>query len=165
MTKAATAAAALALVLAGAARAEMPSNHGAPEVTGRAAVGWGVVGHNGAWLYLDGSACGPECVYDFTWQRCDAWDCRSISGATNRVYKVRGVDVGYRLRVVVTATKYDCGEWNYAAGTQECRYVSRSAESPLTDVVAAPKAKPTPKPKPVKPKSKPAKPKPTNRHP
>ena len=38
------------LALAGVARAEMPQNHSAPEVTGRAAVGWGVVGHNGTWL-------------------------------------------------------------------------------------------------------------------
>ena len=132
---------ALGLALAGAARAEMPNNNGVPEVTGRAAVGWGVVGHNGSWLYLDGSACGAECSYAFAWERCRVV-CRPIPGATARVYKVRVVDVGSRLRVVVSATKYDCGAWNYSAGTQECRLVTRSAPSNLTAVVPAPPRKP-----------------------
>jgi hypothetical protein len=136
---------ATALAVAGAAHAEMPNNHGAPEVTGRAAVGWGVVGHNGSWLYVDGSACGGECLYDFAWERCKAGACRPIAGATARVYKVRVVDVGARLRVVVSATKYDCGEWNYAAGTQECRWVTRSAVSAQTAIVARPAPKPKPR--------------------
>jgi hypothetical protein len=130
---------AAALALAGAARAEMPLNNGLPEVTGRAAVGWGVVGHNGTWLYGDGSACGAECTYDFLWERCNAAGCRRL--AVGRVYKVRAVDVGSRLRVVVSATKYDCGEWNYAAGTQECRWDTRTATSLLTTIVPRPKSK------------------------
>jgi len=141
-------AAAAAMVLAGGARAEMPHNHGLPEVTGRAAVGWGVVGHNGTWLYADGTACGIECVYTFAWERCDGFGCRPIAGATSRVYKVRRVDVGSRMRVVVWATKYDCGEWNYSTGTRECRFVTRSAVSALTEAVPAPKAKPKPRPRP-----------------
>ena len=143
---------AAALALAAAAQAEMPQNRGVPEVSGRAAVGWGVVGHNGTWLYDDGTGCGPECWYAFAWERCDALGCYAIVGATGRVYKVRAVDVGFRFRVIVTTTKYDCGNWNYAAGTQECRWVTRTAASSQTDVV--PKPKPKPKPK-SKSKSKP----------
>jgi hypothetical protein len=135
------------LALAGVARAEMPHNLSAPEVTGRAAIGWGVVGHNGTWLYDDGTACGPECEYTFAWERCDARGCHAIVGATSRVYKVRAVDVGYRFRVIVTTTKYDCGNWNYAEGTQECRWVTRAAASPQTEVVPKPKVKTKPKPK------------------
>lgn len=146
MWRALIAAIAAALAVASAARAEMPHNHGAPEVTGRAAVGWGVVGHNGSWLYADGSGCGSECLYEFAWERCKVGVCRPIAGATARVYKVRVVDVGSRLRVVVTATKYDCGEVNYAAGTQECRWDTRLAVSAQTAVVA----RPTPKRKPRK---------------
>jgi hypothetical protein len=130
-----------ALVGAGIARAEMPNNNGAPEVTGRAAVGWGVVGHNGSWLYVDGTACGSECSYSFAWERCRAGGCVPIAGATARVYKVRVVDVGSRLRVLVSATKYDCGEWNYSTGTRECRLVTRTAASALTTVVPAPPRK------------------------
>ena len=129
MTRALIAAAAAALAVAGAARAEMPQNTSAPELTGRAAVGWGLVGHNGTWLYLDGSACGSECTYSFAWERCSATGCRAVAGATNRVYKVRSIDAGFRLRVLVTTSKHDCGEWNYAAGTRECRVVTRVAAS------------------------------------
>ena len=119
----------------------MPNNNGAPEITGRAAVGWGVVGHNGSWLYVDGTACGDECSYSFAWERCRAFVCRPIAGATGRVYKVRAVDVGSRLRVVVSATKFDCGEWNYAEGTRECRFVTRTAASAPTGLVPRPAKK------------------------
>ena len=128
-----------AIAVTGVARAERPQNRTLPEVTGRAAVGWGVVGHNGTWLYDDGTACGVECTYAFAWQRCKATGCSAIPGAIGRVYKVRLADVGSRFRVVVTTTKYDCGEWNYAARTRECRFVSRVATSALTKVVPKPK--------------------------
>jgi hypothetical protein len=150
VSKAVIAAIVSALALAGAARAEMPHNRGEPELTGRAAVGWGLVGHNGTWLYLDGSACGPECIYFFTWERCRGAACTRV-GAHGRVYKVRRIDIGTRLRVVVSVLKYDCGEWNYAAGTQECRWVTRRAVSAQSAVVAKPPAKPKPKATPTKP--------------
>ena len=136
-----------ALALSGAVRAEMPYNNAAPELTGRALVGWGVVGHNGTWLYRDGTACGPECVYSFEWERCRLSDCRRIAGAVGRVYKVRRIDVGTRLRVVVSTTKYDCGEWNYSTMTQECRWVTAAAASPESQVVAKPPPKRKPKKK------------------
>jgi hypothetical protein len=147
MKRALVAAVATAFALAGTAQAEMPQNRAAPELTGRAAVGWGVVGHNGTWLYADGSACTAECAFGFAWERCGTTGCVRIAGATGRVHKVRISDAGFRLRVVVSATKYDCGEWNYSAGTQECRWVTRTAASPQTDVVARPKPKPKPKQK------------------
>jgi hypothetical protein len=139
---------AIALLLPGAAEAEMPQNRGAPEVTGSATVGWGVVGHNGSWLYDNGTACGPECAYGFLWERCGTRGCTAIAGATSRVYKVRGVDAGYRFRVIVTATKYDCGAHNTQTGEIECRWVTRAAASPQTAVVPKPKPKPKPKRRP-----------------
>jgi hypothetical protein len=141
------------LALAGAARAEMPYNLEAPELTGRAAVGWGLVGHNGTWLYRDGTACGVECVYSFSWERCRASGCVPIVGAVARVYKVRRIDVGATLRVIVSTTKYDCGEWNYSTMTQECRWVTHEAASPQSVVVPKPPPKPKPKRKP-KPKQR-----------
>jgi hypothetical protein len=142
MKRALVAAVATALALAGTAQGEMPQNRGAPELTGRAAVGWGVVGHNGSWLYDNGLSCGPECTFAFAWERCGAAGCVPIAGAQGRVYKVRVVDGGFRLRVIVSATKHDCGAGDQAAGTQECRWVTRTAASPQTDVVAKPKPKP-----------------------
>jgi hypothetical protein len=141
------------LALAGAARAEMPYNLEPPELTGRAYVGWGLVGHNGTWLYRDGTACGAECVYSFFWERCSASGCEPIVGAVGRVYKVRRMDVGATLRVIVSTTKYDCGEWNYSTMTQECRWVTHQAASQASTVVPKPPPKPKPKRKP-KPKPK-----------
>jgi hypothetical protein len=148
MTRALIATVAAALAIAGAGRAEMPYNAGAPEVTGRTLIGWGVVGHNGAWLYADGSACGAECFYSFEWERCRLDVCAPIPGATSRVYKVRVVDAGARLRVVVSATKRDCN-----AHGVDCRYVTRYATSPQTEVVPKPlqTAKRKPKRKPRRP--------------
>ncbi len=104
----------------------MPYNNGSTELTGRAAVGWGVVGHNGSWLYGDGSACGAECAYAFAWERCHFDVCSPIAGAIGRVYKVRSVDVGSRLRAVVTATKYDCNaHGSTAAGCHELQHRRR----------------------------------------
>jgi hypothetical protein len=134
--KTATAAALVAaLALAGTAAAEMPRNSAPPEITGPSVTGYALVGHNGTWLYADGSGCGPECSYSFEWQRCGANGCVLIAGARDRIYRLRRVDLGSQLRVVVTTTKYDCGEWNYAAGTRECRFVSRAAESETTPPV------------------------------
>jgi hypothetical protein len=147
VSKAVIVAVVCALALVGAARAEMPFNHREPELTGRAAVGWGLVGHNGTWLYRDGTSCGAECIYSWAWERCRAWGCVPIVGASGRVYKVRRIDVGARLRVVVTVTKYDCGEWNYSTGTQECRWVMQEATSPASAVVPKPPAKAKPKSK------------------
>jgi hypothetical protein len=116
-----------ALVVAGAARAEMPANRELPVISGPAVAGEVLLGHNGTWLYADGSRCAFECTFSFRWERCSALTCRTVSN--QRGYRPRLSDLHQELRVEVTATKYDCGEWNYAAGTQECRFDSRSAFS------------------------------------
>jgi hypothetical protein len=116
-----------ALVFAGAARAEMPANRELPVISGPAVAGEVLLGHNGTWLYADGSRCAFECTFSFRWERCSALTCRTVSN--QRGYRPRLADLHQKLRVEVTATKYDCGEWNYAAGTQECRLDSRSAFS------------------------------------
>ena len=69
------------------------------------------------------------------------------AGATARVYKVRAVDAGYQFRVIVTTTKYDCGAHNTQTGQIECRWVTRAAASPKTEVVPKPKVKTKPKKK------------------
>jgi hypothetical protein len=125
-----------ALVAAAPVAAEMPRNTAPPEVTGPALAGYALVGHNGTWLYADGSACGAECSYAFAWQRCGASGCVLIPGANDRVYRLGRDDLGAEFRVVVTTTKYDCGEWNYSTGMQECRFVTRTAESPAAGPVA-----------------------------
>lgn len=116
-----------ALVVVAPARAEMPKNTSLPTISGRAAVGEVLLGNNGTWLYADGSSCGPECTYTFRWTRCSLERCTDVS--QRRGYRPALADLGRSLQVTVTATKYDCAEWNYALGTQECRWVSRTAVS------------------------------------
>jgi hypothetical protein len=118
----------VACVVAAPARAEMPQNTSAPAIGGRVAVGDVLLGHNGTWLYADGSSCRWECTFSFRWERCASGGCRTVSW--NRGYRPRLADLGRELRLAVTATKHDCGEWNYAAGTQECAWVARSAHAP-----------------------------------
>jgi hypothetical protein len=125
--------AALALfVFTGAASAESPRNASPPTITGTPAVGATLTGHNGAWLDLDGSACGPECSHTFQWQRCDAGgSCADIAGASGQTYLVSAADRGRSLRVVGTATKWDCN-----ARGEDCRWVSPTAASAATAAVA-----------------------------
>ena len=121
-------------VLAAGARAEMPQNTAQPEIGGRAAVGALLLGHNGTWLYADGSGCGPECAFSFRWEICTGTGCETV--ATTRHYRPRRADLGRELRLAVTATKYDCGAWNGFAGTQECALDSRSAYAPFLRVAS-----------------------------
>ena len=116
-----------ALLFAGAARAEMPANRELPTITGPGLVGEVLLGNNGTWLYADGTRCAFECTFSFRWERCTALGCRTVSD--QRGYRPRLADLRHELRVEVIATKYDCGEWSYAAGTQECRFDGRAAYS------------------------------------
>jgi hypothetical protein len=127
-------ASALALVLAGNAAAESPNVNTVASVTGNAVVGGQLTAHNGTWLYLDGSSCKSECVMTYQWQRCTG-GCFDISGATGRFYTVQAADAGHSLRAMETMTSEDCGNINYSAGTQECRFVSKSSPSGHTAVV------------------------------
>ena len=60
---------------------------------------------------------------------------RRHPGRHGRFYTVQAADAGHRLRAMETMTSLDCGNINYSTGTQECRYVSKSAPSAQTDVV------------------------------
>ncbi|MEP6976558.1 MAG: hypothetical protein ABI948_00740 [Thermoleophilia bacterium] len=121
---------------------EAPRNNGAPTVSDTqgqplTAVKPGdtVQGNNGSWF------CNPPypglttCKFDFQWERCNAGggSCVQVPGATAQRYTTTQQDAGSRLRVAVTATNYDCN----APGT-ECRFVSVSAYSGQTPVVANP---------------------------
>ena len=73
-------------LLAAPARAEMPRNHAEPEISGGVSVGGVLLGHNGTWLYADGSGCGSECSFWFRWgAACSAVGCATVS--TNRGYR------------------------------------------------------------------------------
>jgi hypothetical protein len=82
------------------------TNTSRPTITGIARVGEQLTANEGTWT-------GSPTTFTFQWQRCDidAVTCVDVFGATGRTYGVRLADLGFRLRVVVTAHK------NERAGT------------------------------------------------
>jgi hypothetical protein len=88
-----------------AAPAAPPSNTGEPAISGRAEQGRTLSSSTGSW-----TGTGPI-SYAYQWVRCggdggrpDGGDCSIVSGATNRSYRLESGDVGFRIRVRVTAT-------------------------------------------------------------
>ena len=75
-----------------------PANTARPSITGDARVGEALTAEDGTWTNTPTS-------FAYQWQRCDAdgTGCAAISGSTGKTYGVRLVDLGFRLRVEVTA--------------------------------------------------------------
>ena len=75
-----------------------PKNTSAPTISGTAKVGQTLTADDGSWS-------GSPTAYTYAWQRCDAdiASCANVVGATGKTYGVRIGDLGYRLRVSVTA--------------------------------------------------------------
>ena len=94
-----------------AAATARPSNTAEPEISGRAEQGRTLSASRGRWT-------GTGTIsYAYRWVRCgpaggrpDASNCGMISGATRSRYELVNADVGYRLRVRVTATNAEGAE-------------------------------------------------------
>jgi hypothetical protein len=71
-----------------------------PTISGEARVGQELTASEGAWS-------GSPTSFSFQWQRCDidTFTCVAVVGATGRTYGVRVADIGFRLRVEVTARR------------------------------------------------------------
>jgi hypothetical protein len=76
-----------------------PKNSAVPTITGTARVGQTLTASEGSWT-------GNPTSYAYQWQRCDAdiVACTNVAGASAKTYLLRTADLGYRLRVRVTAT-------------------------------------------------------------
>ena len=85
-------------VVAAATSSAAPKNTAPPTISGTAKVGQTLTANEGSWS-------GNPTGYAFQWQRCDAdvSVCSNVVGATSKTYLVRIADLGYRLRVRVTA--------------------------------------------------------------
>jgi hypothetical protein len=75
-------------------------NTARPTITGEARVGQQLTASEGTWT-------GNPTTFEFQWQRCDIDTllCVDVPGATGRTYGVRIADLGFRVRVRVTARK------------------------------------------------------------
>jgi hypothetical protein len=89
-----------AVVAPAAKAATAPSNTSLPTVTGSTSQGSTLNGSSGSW-----SGTAPL-SYAYQWQRCDSAgaNCSSVSGATADTYLLGAPDVGFTLRLLVTAT-------------------------------------------------------------
>jgi hypothetical protein len=74
------------------------TNTARPTFSGEARVGQELTANEGTWT-------GNPTSFAFQWQRCDvdSLTCANVVGATGRTYGVRIADLGFRLRVEVTA--------------------------------------------------------------
>ena len=74
------------------------TNSARPTIAGEARVGQELTASEGTWT-------GNPTSFAFQWQRCDvdSLTCANVIGATGRTYGVRIADLGFRLRVEVTA--------------------------------------------------------------
>jgi hypothetical protein len=76
-----------------------PASTGLPVITGSAVVGQSLSASTGSW---SGSPTG----YAYQWRRCDSSGgaCANLGGATAASYPLSSSDLGFTLRVVVTAS-------------------------------------------------------------
>src|SRR5690242_3547355 len=84
--------------VAAATSSAAPKNTSPPAISGTARSGQQLTADPGSWS-------GSPTSYAYQWQRCDAdvAVCSNVIGATAKTYGVQAGDVGFRLRVRVTA--------------------------------------------------------------
>ena len=85
-------------VVATATASAAPNNTALPTISGTSQAGQTLTADPGSWS-------GNPTSFTYQWQRCDAdvAACSNLAGATGTTYAVSIADLGYRLRVVVTA--------------------------------------------------------------
>jgi len=89
-----------------------PRNTSAPTISGIAKVGQTLTADDGTWT-------GNPTAFSYAWQECDAdiASCATIVGATSKTYGVKANDLGFRLRVRVTARNANGSRRAYSAIT------------------------------------------------
>jgi endoglucanase len=86
-------------VYGGVSNAIAPVNTAVPAITGLSTVGAVITSNTGSWN-------NNPTNFAYLWQRCDSTgsNCSNISGATNSTYTLQSADVGFTIKVTVTAS-------------------------------------------------------------
>jgi hypothetical protein len=100
-----------------------PANTALPTISGSAVVGQSLAASAGTWN-------GAPTSYAYQWRRCDSSgaSCANVSGATAGSYAVASGDVGFTLRVAVTAT--NAGGSTTAASNQTALVAAAPVATP-----------------------------------
>jgi hypothetical protein len=109
-------------VVAPATSSAAPKNTTPPTISGTPKVGQTMTADPGSWS-------GNPTSFAYQWQRCDAdvAACSNLVGATSKTYLVPPADLGYRLRVVVTA--------HNAKGTAAATSAITTVVVPVTKII------------------------------
>jgi len=99
-----------------------PKNTAPPTISGTPKVAQTMTADPGSWS-------GNPTSFAYQWQRCDAdvAACSNLAGATSKTYLVPLADLGYRLRVVVTA--------HNAKGTATATSAITTVVVPVTKII------------------------------
>ena len=108
--------------VAAATSSAAPKNTAPPTISGAPKVGQTLTADPGSWS-------GNPTSFAYQWQRCDAdvAACQDVIGATSKTYAVPIADLGYRLRVVVTA--------HNAKGTATATSAITTVVAPVTKII------------------------------
>ncbi len=108
-----------------------PSNTAEPTISGQAEQGRTLSASRGSWTGTGSIS------YAYRWVRCgpdggrpDASNCGSIPGATRSRYELVGADLGYRLRVRVTASNSEGLRDGRIQPDGDCRRAARERLAP-----------------------------------
>jgi len=110
-----------------------PRNTARPTVSGTPQVGETMTADAGTWT-------GGVSSFDYQWQRCEpsGTNCINIDGANGKTYGVRSIDVGFTLRVNVTATNLAGTQSETSDRSDQVKAISTPAPTPSTPVAHRP---------------------------
>jgi hypothetical protein len=109
-----------------------PKNTSPPTISGTPKVGQRLTASPGSWS-------GNPTSFAYQWQRCDAdvLTCTNVVGATGTTYGVGVVDLGFRIRVAVTAKNAKGTATAFSAPTAVVTPLSRPNGRPTLKIISA----------------------------